>query len=311
MEIRDLKALVGIAETGSLSKAAHKLNVTQPALSALVRRVEDELSVRILDRHSRGVTLTDEGRYLLERAYVILREVSETAASIHEIAEEPVGRVRIGLPTSVAAGVIPVLVPTVTRLYPGIRLHLVEAMSGSLAELLQLGRVDMAILFDVQPMPGLRSESLLVEELSLLVGAGHPLVTRPAIAFAELAEHDLVLPSGAHSIRQFVDRTAMAEGVGLKVAAEIDSFVGLVRLVKHRYGTILPPHLLADDIEGGTIKRLGIIRPRMSWTLHLAARVDSVRPRSATVVGRVLSETCLGLVASGAWPARPHPSRAA
>lgn len=306
MELRDLKALVSIAEIGSISGAAHKLNLTQPGLSALLRRLEAELGVRIVNRHSRGVALTVEGKYLLERAYRILNDVAETSSAMSEIAEELVGTVRIGLPTSTAGGVIPAFVPEILQRYPRVQLHIVEAMSGSLAELLQLGRLDMAMLFDVEPMPGLRSERILSEEVRLLVRNGDPLANRRTVTLAQIAQHGLVLPSTAHSIRQFVDRAANAEGVRLKVDADVDSFSGLVGLVHAGNATILPPFLLMEEIRAGSIKAIRIEQPSMQWTLHLAARLDSLRPRAVTMVGRHLVEKCVSLVNTGAWPGKIH-----
>lgn len=307
MEVRDLKALVSIAESGTLSGAASKHNLTQPALSALVRRLEGELEVKILTRHSRGVVFTEAGKFLLEKAHRILHEVAETTSSLRDIAEEPLGPVRIGLPTSLAAGVIPPLVSVVNRQYAGIDLHVVEAMSGSLVEGLQLGRLDLAVLFDVQPMPGLRSEPVLTEEVLLFVRSGDPLAQRPSASLEEIAAHRLVLPSADHSIRQFVERVARAEGVRLSVNADVDSYPGLIGLVREGYATILPPYLAMNDVRSGAIEAVRIRQPDMRWTLHLATRQDSVRPRAAMVVGRLLIDTFVSLVRSGAMPARIHP----
>lgn len=309
MELRDLRALVSIAEYGTLSGAAHRLNLTQPALSALLRRLEAELEVKLVNRHSRGVSFTVEGRYLLEKANTILGDVAETKSTLREIAEDPVGSVRVGLPTSIAGGLIPLLFPEIQRRYALIQPHFVEAMSGSLAELLLLGQLDLAVLFDIQPMPGLRSEPILIEEIQLMIGAGDRLAGVGSASLSEVAAHNLVLPSRAHSIRQLVERAAATEGVQLKVEADIDSLPGLVGLVHQGYATMLPPYLLMDEIRSGQIKAITITRPKLEWTLHLATRIDINRPRAAMVVGRLLAEICGRQVRSRAWPGKLHPRR--
>lgn len=307
MELRDLRALVSIAEVGTLSGAAQKLNVTQPALSAMLRRLEDELGALLVKRHSRGVALTEEGRFLLKRAYSILHDVAETTASLRELSEEPVGIVRIGLPTTVAGGLVPRLLPAVHGRYEQIQLHIVEAMSGGLMEMLQLGRLDLAMLFDVQPMPGLRSEPILTEPIQLLMRAGAPLGDRETITLEEVAALDLVLPSQAHSIRQFVDRAASAAGVRLDTVADVDSLPGLVGLVLAGYATMLPPYLVTGHINAGRMRAIDIDTRPLEWTIHLATRQDSVRPRAAMVVGRALIDACVALVRSGEWPGAVHP----
>lgn len=309
MELRDLRALVSIAEYGTLSGAAHRVNLTQPALSALLRRLETELEVQLVTRHSRGVSFTAEGLYLLEKANTILGDVAETQSTLREIAEEPVGTVRLGLPTSVAGGLIPLLFPAIQRQFGRIQLHIIEAMSGSLVELLQLGKLDLAVLFDIQPMPGLRSEPLLIEEIQLVVNRHDPLADVELASFGEVVTRGLVLPSRAHSIRQLVERAAATEGVQLKVEADIDSLPGLVGLVHQGYATMLPTYLLQDEILSRQIKAINIHRPKLEWTLHLATRIDINRPRAAMVVGRILAEICELQVRSRAWPGKPHPRR--
>lgn len=302
MELRDLRSLAGIAETGSLSAAAKKLNLTQPALSASLRRLEEELGVELVTRHSRGSELTEEGKYVLQKAYDIFNEVSEVTSVVQNLAEEPVGSVRLGLPTTVAGGLIPEFFPLLRARYPQIRLHIVEAMSGVLAELLQLGRLDLAVLFDIQPMAGLRSEPILKEKHFLLLPKSHALASRKSVRLEEVARLGLVLPSGANSIRKHIETACMAEGVALNVIGDIDSLPGLVNLVASGFPTILPTYLVQNDIRTGRIAAIPITRPELEWTVHLASRRDATRPRASLTTGRLLIEVCSDLARRELWP---------
>lgn len=302
MELRDLRALVSIAEAGSLSAAARLLNLTQPALTASLQRLEDELGVSLVTRHSRGSSLTEEGKYVLQKSYDVIHDVAEIGSVVKNLSGEPMGTVRLGLPTTVAGGVIPELVPVLQARYPQIRLHVVEAMSGALSEQLQLGRLDLAVLYDIQPMAGLRSEPILREKLCLLVPKRHPLSGRGKVRLEELAGLRLVLPEGSHSIRRHIESYCRAEGLALNVVADIDSLPGLFGLVKAGHCTILPTFLMAALAREGEIVAVEIIRPSMEWTLHLASRHDARRPRASMTTGRVLVDICAGLVERGIWP---------
>lgn len=307
MEIKYLKSIICIAEQGSLSGAARSMNVTQPALSALLRRMEEELEVVLVVRHSRGVSLTNEGNYLLERAYSILSDVSDAKSTLRELSEEPTGDVHLGLPTTVAGALIPLLLPKVRARYPHIRLHIVEAMSGLLVDFLQMGKLDLGVLYDVQPMPGLRSEPILNEDIRLIVRHDNQLAQFSALSLSDLTGHGLVLPSSAHSIRQLVDRSASMEGIKLNVEADVDSLSGLIGLVNEGYATMLTTYLLDAQIRSGEFRAIKISHPRMEWTVHLATKVDILRPRAAMAVGRLLIELCLEQVQCGAWNGRVHP----
>nr|WP_306266419.1 LysR family transcriptional regulator [Pararhizobium sp. IMCC3301] len=302
MELRDLHSLIGIAETGSLSGAARKLNLTQPALSASLKRLEQELNVLLVRRHSRGAALTEEGKYVLQKSYHIVRDVAEVVSVVDGLAEEPIGLVRLGLPTTIAGGLIPEFFPMLRSRYPQIRLNIIEAMSGRLAELLQLGDIDLALLFDIQPMSGLRSEPILKEKLCLLVPSDHPMANKPGVRLDEITQLNLVLPSSANSIRKHINAACEAEGLSLNVVADIDSFPGLVSLVKGGHCTILPTYLAMQQAHQGKIVALDIMRPNLEWTIHLASRHDATRPRASLVTGQLLTQACKTLVQDGIWP---------
>lgn len=305
MEIRDLRSIIGIAETGSLSAAARKLNLTQPALSASLRRLEDELGVKLVTRHSRGSVLSEEGKYVLERAYSICNDVADLASVVENLAIEPSGKVHLGLPTTVAGGIIPELYLEMEARYPHVKLHIVEAMSGVLAELLQLGRLDLAVLFDVQPMPGLRSEPILKERHYLLVSPKHALAYQPSIRLEEVAGIGLVLPSSQNSIRQYLESKCAEEGVALNVTGDIDSLPGLINLVRAGYSTILPLYVVRDAMRDGSIVAIEIREPVLEWTVHLASRHDTTRPRASLATGHLLIEACVNQSIKGIWPSTP------
>lgn len=302
MELRDLHSLIGIAETGSLSGAARKLNLTQPALSASLKRLEEELGILLVRRHSRGAHLTEEGKFVLQKAYDIVREVAEVSTVVDSLSEEPIGLVRLGLPTTIAAGLIPEFFPMLRSRFPQIRLNIVEAMSGRLSELLQLGNLDLALMFDIQPMSGLRSEPILSEKLCLFVPKSHPLASKKGVRLDEITRLSLVLPSASNSIRKHINDACESEGISLNIVADIDSFSGLVNLVKSGHCTILPTYLALQQADRDQIVALEFFRPELDWTVHLASRHDATRPRASLATGELLIEVCRNLVKNGTWP---------
>lgn len=302
MELRDLHSLIGIAETGSLSGAARKLNLTQPALSASLKRLEEQLGVLLVRRHSRGSQLTEEGKFVLQKAYAIVRDVAEVTSAVDSLSEGPIGLVRVGLPTTIAAGLIPEFFPLLRANYPQIRLNIVEAMSGRLSELLQLGSLDLALMFDIQSMSGLRSEPILSERLCLFVSADHPFAEKKGVRLDEISRLNLVLPSASNSIRKHINDACESEGLSLNVVADIDSYSGLISLVKSGHCTILPTYLALQHADKSEIVALEFIRPELEWTVHLASRHDATRPRASLVTGELLIEVCRNLVRNGTWP---------
>ena len=301
IEFRDLKCLTAISECGSFSAASRKLNLTQPALSASIKRLEIDLRVRLVDRHSRGARLTEEGKFVLQKTYEIFKDVAEINSVVQSFSEAPIGNVRLGLPITVAGGLIPAFVPQLAARFPLIRLTVVEALSGALAEMLQLGRLDLAILFDVQPMTGFRSEPILREKLHLFVPADHHLAKRKSVRLEEITQLRLVMPSESHTIRRYVDSVCRSEGYTLDVKVDVDSLSGIIGLVRLGYCTVMPPFLLQHSASNGQIKAIEISRPELSWTLHLASRDDTTRPRASLAAARLLADVCAELVDKKVW----------
>ncbi|MBJ3774519.1 LysR family transcriptional regulator [Acuticoccus mangrovi] len=306
MELRDLRAFVTIARVGTLSGAARELDVTQPALSALVRRLEEAMGVKVVRRQSRGIALTDEGWLLLDWAHTILHDVEAATEAVRGSGGAEAGTVHIGLPPAVCAGLVPPFFERLGRCAPGIEVHLSESLGTRLAEELQLGRLDVAILFDVQPMPGLHVEPILIEEPHLVVASDHQVATRRIVGLAELAEMALVLPSADQLLGRLVEGAAASRGILLAPAHRIDSLSATVALAKAGYATILPAFAVREEIAAGLLSAVRIVDPVLEWTPHLAMRRDLANPRGAMVVGRLLVETALALVRDGAWEGRAH-----
>lgn len=303
MELRDLNALIAIAETGSLSAAARKLRLTQPALTASLQRLEVAVGVGLVTRHSRGAILTEAGQYVLQKARDVVHDVGQIALVHDTLALEPAGEIHLGLPTTVAGGLIPELIPLMQARYPLIRIHVVEAMSGVLQEQLQLGRLDLAVLFDSAPWAGLRCTPLLTETLYLLLPASHPLAALPAVDLDRVAALSLVLPSGANSIRKRIEMACQAKGLTLTVLADVDSLPGLLGLVRAGYCTVLPKYLAKGEIDAGHIVAVAVENPVLRWMLHLATRRDAPRPRASMATGKLIHAACSNLVLRGDWAA--------
>ena len=130
MDVKQLRYFVCIAEAGSLSGAAQQVNVAQPSLSQHVLSLERELGVKLLERSSRGVTLTQSGEVLLRHARVIIDSLSDAVEAVRQSGAEPIGNVSVGLPSSISMVLTVPLAETVWLELPKVKLRAINAMSG-------------------------------------------------------------------------------------------------------------------------------------------------------------------------------------
>lgn len=304
MELRQLRYFVGISEAGSLLKASARLHVAQPSLSQQMAALEHELGARLLDRSSRGITLTEAGKVFLEHARVVLSDIERARGAVRDASAVVRGEVAIGLPTTVAlVATVPILRACRER-FPELRLKVVEAYSGFLREWLQGGRLDLAVLFGDSAEAGLQKRLLLDDRL-VLVTAGRGPLTPQKVALAAIARWPLVLPGRDHGLRRIIDDACEPLGIELDVVAEIEALGSVKKAVEAGIGsTILPLGSVAEEVAAGRLRASMIERPSMSRRVVCATSVTRPETAATAAVMALLVEVLHGMVASGEWPAR-------
>lgn len=299
MDLSHLRALLAVIQTGTLSKAADMLGLTQPAVSRQIRLLEEELGEKLFFRHGRGMTPSDTARRIALRAAAGLRELDAISRDVSEQREAPSGLVFLGLTPTIAKMAIVPIMGIIKQRYPAIRLRFSTAFSGYLLDWLHRGKVDMCVLYDPARHHSISVQPLLREEL-ILVAAAHRRMslTRP-IDFQTIAKEPLLLPSSRHGIRMIVERQAELLGVELDVVVEADSFQVLRDLVVAGHGsTILPLNSVRADIDAGRVSGASL-NPVLTRQLVLARANDAQLSTAARAVGTVLAQFLVDEINSG------------
>lgn len=302
MDLGQLRTLVHVAELGSLSKAADRLRIAQPALSRQIRLLEEELGTRLFERHGRGMVITDAGRRALARATRIMAEVEEIRQDVSDAGATLSGRVAIGLPPTVAEIISVPLVRAFREAHPQVELRFVTAFTGYLLDWLQRGEVDVAVLYDPRPARSVRSVPLMIESL-YLVGPPEPALSPTRVVpFARLADKTLLLPSARHGLRAIVERCAAEAGITLRVEIESDSLYTLKDLVRHGYGTtVLPLVPIHEDIAAKRLSAAPLTEPTPSRRLVLSFASDRPVSRAARFAAAAIKSVVTELVERGFW----------
>ncbi|MGO1119277.1 LysR family transcriptional regulator [Rhodovibrionaceae bacterium A322] len=311
MDLRQLRTFVHVAELQSISAAAERLNIAQPALSRQIQALEQELEVRLLHRHGRGVTLTDPGELLRDRAQLILREVERLQGDLRSQDGKLRGSLSLGLPPTVASVLATPLIERTYLEHPEVKLKVVSGFSGYVQDWIQRGVVDLGVTYEGHEAATIKSTPLLEEEIFLVKkaspetlkmkrgqGLPGPAVTRQA-AFAK----KLILPSGPHGLRTIVDKAAQATEQDLKVVLENDSLPTLVQLVKRGLGaTLLPLVSVFDEVQAGQLQAQPIRDPGLTRRLLLSRPIDRPSTPLAQQFAQMLVEEIGDLVQKGRWP---------
>src|SRR4051812_1520074 len=219
MELRHLRYFVAIAEEGSFTRAAERLWVAQPGLSTQIRRLEAELGVKLFDRHTRGVELTEAGELFLERVRLALVAVETASATGRDLEAGLIGRVRLGVAGGARWRFASDLLQRFARERPRVELTPLEGHGGTLWRDLRDRRLDAVLAPAGHASPGLRTMEVGSEPWVVLIGTGHPLAGIGAVAASEL-EGQRIAVTGHRDGAAF-DRAISELLADLGVAAEM------------------------------------------------------------------------------------------
>lgn len=243
MTLRELEYLVALAKHLHFGRAAEACLVSQPTLSAQIKKLEDELGVALVERDSRGVILTSYGHETAERARQILLQVEQLKQGIHQSQNPEAGTLRLGVFPTLGPYLLPHIVPAARKRFPKLELLLIEEKSLELLSRLRDGEIDAAILALPIPDSQLRTEFLFEERFLLAVPNSHPFSRRTSIAVGELAKHDLMLLEDGHCLRDQALEVCRFSGATERSSFRATSLETLRQMVNAEVGVTLLPEL--------------------------------------------------------------------
>lgn len=254
MDLRQLGALVAIAEKGGFSAAARALHTVQSNISSHVARLERELGVTLVDRSSGR--LTEEGEAVVGRARRVQAELDALVADVASVNSEVSGGARIGIIGTTARWLTPHLLEGMEATHPSVRVVVVDATTTSLVPQLDTGELDLAVVALPLASTELETETLFSEDLIVVAPRDHPLAERDRVTLAELSEHELLLSSTGTAFRDDLEVQAAAGGFTLRTKAEVDGMRLLASLAFEGFGAAVLPASAATRAAGGEWKRV-------------------------------------------------------
>jgi LysR family nitrogen assimilation transcriptional regulator len=300
MDVRQLRYFVEVVEAKSFTRAAERVHVAQPALGFQVRKLEDELGVELLHRHSRGVEPTEAGQALLRHAYAVLRQIDLARQELMDLSGPPRGEIALGITPTASALLATRLVQECTARYPGISLKLVEGLSEDVMRWLDESRVDLGFTYNPDAVKGIPTDPLMREDLYFLAPAEKVPNLAKTITLAAACRHALILPSRPHGSRMLVEEAAAAHGITVDVRLEVDSVATIRELVEAGVGcTALPLGAVRDGVDSGRLAAARISRPRITRTLHLGFRPSGPPSAAGNAIHRVIQDVAAERIEAG------------
>jgi len=235
--LRELEAFLGVARLGNFTRAAKALNMSQPALTVRIRHLEEALGVRLLDRTTRSVALTQIGREFLPVVARVLGEIDAVAVNARDVAGRRRGVVTVAALPSAASTLLPAIIAAFKARHRGIVVRLRDGVAQRVTALVKSGEADF----------GIGSPTLLSDPMSAVFPPGHPFEQRAAVRLEDLLTVPLILMDSEYSVRTLVDQAFESIGKGVAPAYEASYVSTALGLVKAGLGVAVLAYSAADE----------------------------------------------------------------
>jgi len=302
IEFRQLRYFVAIVDAGSLTRASKLLHIAQPALSQQMADLEASVGSQLLHRSVRGVTPSEAGQAVYRHAQAMLQMRDQTQSVARGAGARVSGRVRVGLPSSVALKLAAPLIKILGERFPDILLELYESTSTYLAAQLLDEHVDLGLLVDKVPGPGLVAQPLLIENVYFVQARGRSAPSkRRSVDFADLAGVPLILTTRATTLRQLIDTACVDANIELQVKAEASSIQTMLTVVAESSLSTLVPHSAFALHPAARGLRFWPLRPVISRTVTLAWSRKRPMSHAAVCAREAIFDVTAELLSSGVW----------
>jgi LysR family pca operon transcriptional activator len=268
LRLRHFRSVLAIAEHGSVLKAARSLSTSQPAVTKVLREVEEALGRPIFDRLPRGVMPNEYGRAFIARARRVLGEIDHITDDLARIADGQAGTIVVGALPSAASGLMPGSLARFRRAHPSMVVRVVHGRSDQLLPQLEAGGLDLVVgrLYEPQAPDDFRREVLYDEPISILCRAGHPVLKKSALLPEDIESFDLLLPSLEQRVGQDVERAIAALGLEPQQPPLRSTSLSFIRemLLGGDSLAVLSRMMLAGDLLRKTIRIVPLAVPTPS-----------------------------------------------
>lgn len=251
-DLRQLRYFVAVAEELNFTRAAERLHLAQPPLSAAIRQLEEQLGVALFVRTTRQVELTLAGTLLLEKGRKLLSHADEVFSAVREVERTPVGRLDIGVAPTARFGLAAELFGACATQAAGVMLYPREDTTGALMRDLHAGRLDLVVGFCAPPDDALERERLRDEPAVLHVDASHPLASRTSVALDDLDDETFIVAGGADSPGYTATVMKLCRAAGFEPNTVPDPYPDLgLQAIRDGIGVVIYVRTaFAPDLEG-------------------------------------------------------------
>jgi DNA-binding transcriptional LysR family regulator len=243
VSLRQLRVFRAIADGRNFSRAGDQVGLSQPAVSRSIHELESQLGLKLLDRTTREVVLTEAGQSLALRLARVLDELDQALAEVHGMAGARRGKVRVASSPTLSANLMPACIAECARREPEIEFVLLDRIQQDVLDSVRAGEVDFGVVVEPHGTDDLHCEAILDDPFCLVMPPGHRLAARASVRWAALDGEPLVLLDHASGSRRLIDEALAAHGAHCEVRQQVGHPTTVFRMVEQGIGISVMPAL--------------------------------------------------------------------
>jgi DNA-binding transcriptional LysR family regulator len=288
-ELVDLKAFVAVAELGSFNRAAKAVNLSQPALTRRIQKLEEGLGAPLLERSTRHVALTMVGREFVPKVRRFLDEFEASMLGIRDLGARSSGLVSVASVPTAVFYFLPRTISRFSEAYPRIRVRILDLGANEGLEAVARGEADFGINFIGASHPEIEFTPLAVDPFVLTCRHDHPLAGREQVIWKELANHRVITVGRTSGNRILIDNALSRHGLGLNWSYELSHLSGSLGLVEAGLGVAVLPKLATPAAGHPIIQTVPLVEPEVTRTIGVVQRRGAIlSPRAAQFLAMLL-----------------------
>ena len=269
MDIRHLSCFVEVARQQSFTKAAQKLNVTQPSISKMIKTLEEELDVTLFYRSSKNAVLTDAGKAVLRPAITILNSFNNLSVELSNVIHLKKGNLTVGIPPMVGVCFFSEIIYKFKERFPNITLKLIEVGSKQIERDIEEGSLDIGVISLPLRDKNISIMPFIAEPMHIILRKDHPLAANPVIQYQELEKESFIMFRQDFSIRDpLIDRCRQS-GFNPNIVCESSQWDFIAAMVDANLGVAFLPATLSDRLSIYDLVSVPLEDPIVPWNLAL------------------------------------------
>ena len=272
MDLHKLRGFYAVAKFGGFTSAAHRLQLSQPAVSLQVRSLERELGLKLLDRASRRVVLTRDGEVLYDMAQRLFEAEEDIDRAFRDPNRLESSRLTLGTNQSVATHILPQRLEVYTTELPNVEITIHNMRTGEILAAVLDGSTDIGIVLIDPEHPGLVAQPVLPYEMVLCTPRDHPLATRKGITLGDIAEHPFISYTKDTETRRLIDAPFEEEKLKISIRMALGSTDLIIHYVSLGYGVAIIHNLNIDEANRENLRVRPLSRYFHKQYVHLIYR---------------------------------------